>query len=108
MTNAVKYSPEQHDIEVTTECRDSHFICCVKDKGIGIPKENQDKIFERYFRVSGHHRLTWPGLGLGLFISSEIIRRQNGKIWVESDENKGSTFCFSLPKQNQKTATNGV
>jgi len=70
---------------------------CVQDFGIGIPKEKKSKVFERFFRVSGPEQNTFPGLGLGLYVSSEIIKREGGKIWVESRINEGSTFCFSLP-----------
>ncbi len=68
---------------------------CVKDFGIGIEKSNLNKVFERFFRVSEPALSTFPGLGLGLYISSEIVKRQGGKIWVRSEKGKGSTFCFS-------------
>lgn len=54
-------------------------------------------ISERFFRVSGEGRETFPGLGLGLYVSAEIIRRQDGEMWVDSTPGKGSTFCFTLP-----------
>jgi len=54
-------------------------------------------VFEQFYRVSGSKEHTFPGLGLGLYISSEIIKRLHGRIWVTSVEGKGSTFCFSLP-----------
>lgn len=69
----------------------------MQDFGVGIPKDKQDKVFERFFRASGLGKDTFPGLGLGLYISSEIIKRLKGRIWVESIEGKGSTFCFILP-----------
>ncbi len=74
----------------------------VKDFGVGISKEKQEKVFERFYRVSGPKYNTFPGLGLGLYISSEIIKRQGGKIWVESRIGKGSTFYFTLPKNRSK------
>lgn len=97
ITNAIKYSPSSGDIKVSTTADSSIITVCVADKGVGIPAEKQGKVFERFFRVSGPESHTFPGLGLGLYISHEIIKRQGGKIWVESEENKGSTFCFSLP-----------
>ena len=69
----------------------------MKDSGIGIPQDRKDHVFERFYRVNGTNEMTFPGLGLGLYISSEIIKRHNGKIWVESEVGSGSTFYFSLP-----------
>ena len=68
----------------------------VQDFGIGISKEHQEKIFERFYRVYTEDEKTFPGLGMGLYISSDIIERHNGKIWVESEKGKGSTFYFTL------------
>ena len=64
---------------------------------IGIPQEHQQKIFERFYRVSTTTGPAVSGLGMGLYISSEIVQRHNGKIWVESDEGQGARFSFSLP-----------
>jgi signal transduction histidine kinase len=64
---------------------------------MGIPKEQQDKIFDRFFRVAGDKENTYSGLGLGLYISKEIIRRHYGYIGVDSEPGKGSTFYFVLP-----------
>jgi signal transduction histidine kinase len=69
----------------------------VKDQGIGINKKSQERIFERFYRVEGKNEETYPGFGIGLFISSEIIRRHNGEIGVKSTPGKGSEFFFSLP-----------
>ena len=69
----------------------------VRDYGIGIPKKDQGRIFERFFQVKGTKTNTYPGLGLGLFISKEIIKRHRGEIWVDSATGKGSTFGFTLP-----------
>ncbi len=97
ITNAIKYSPHSNKINVNLEEIDNSVQVCVEDFGVGIPRGKQDKVFERFFRVSGPKEDTFPGLGLGLYISSEIIKRQGGRIWVESIENVGSTFCFTLP-----------
>ncbi len=101
LSNAIKYSPYADTIEVATEIATEIAPECVtlsvRDSGVGIPEDNKDKVFEQFFRVSGPRKETFPGLGLGLYISSEIIKRQGGKIWVESTEGKGSTFYFSLP-----------
>lgn len=97
ISNAIKYSPDSERIIVKLFSNSKEARICVQDFGVGIQKEKQAKIFERFYRVTGAKEDTFPGLGLGLYISTEIIRRHNGKIWVKSKEAKGSTFCFSLP-----------
>jgi signal transduction histidine kinase len=69
----------------------------VQDFGIGIAPEKQEHLFERFFRVSGLEHTTFPGLGLGLYISAEIVKRQGGRMWVESSPGRGSTFFFTVP-----------
>jgi len=64
---------------------------------IGIPLEKQSEVFKQFFRVTEQLPTTLPGLGLGLYISKEIITRSGGEIWVESEEGMGATFCFTLP-----------
>ncbi len=97
ISNAIKYSPHAKKIIVQSVKTRDTVTLSVQDFGIGIPKKKQPLVFERFYRVSGSKEDTFPGLGLGLFISAEIIKRQGGKIWVESTEGKGSTFYFSLP-----------
>ncbi len=97
LANAIKYSPHSNKIIVTTSEDKENITLCVQDFGVGVPKEKQDKVFDRFFRVSGKKRDTFAGLGLGLYIAAEIIKRHSGRIWVESGRKKGSTFCFSLP-----------
>ncbi len=102
LTNAMKYSPQSNKIVVSVSSTKKDVTLAVKDFGVGISKEKQEKVFERFYRVSGPKYNTFPGLGLGLYISSEIIKRQGGKIWVESRIGKGSTFYFTLPKNRSK------
>lgn len=97
LTNAIKYSPDSNKIIIKTSSNKSHVTLSVQDFGVGIPKDKQLHVFERFYRVHGETHDTVPGIGLGLYISSEIIRRQNGEIWIESDVGKGSTFSFKLP-----------
>ncbi|RYG13822.1 MAG: PAS domain S-box protein, partial [Chitinophagaceae bacterium] len=97
LTNAVKYSPDSNEVVIYTEDHEKTVQVCVQDYGIGISASKKDKVFEQFYRVSGSREHTFPGLGLGLYISSEIVKRLNGKIWVNSVEGKGSTFCFSIP-----------
>ncbi len=101
ISNAIKYSPGNKPIIVITQLNENEEIeVCVQDFGVGIPPEKQNRVFEQFYRVSGDLQHTFPGLGLGLYISSEIIKRQGGRIWVVSEEGKGSTFCFALPIRN--------
>ncbi|MET1055743.1 MAG: PAS domain-containing sensor histidine kinase, partial [Pedobacter sp.] len=101
LTNAIKYSPDSSYIIISTSGNDDEVQLCVQDFGIGIKADQQHRIFEQFYRVSGSREHTFPGLGLGLYISSQIIKHLNGNIWVNSAEGKGSTFCFSLPLHNQ-------
>lgn len=108
LTNAIKYSPDADQIVVYTMDDGEDVKFCVQDFGIGINENQKDKVFEQFYRVSGNKEHTFPGLGLGLYISAEIIKHLNGKIWVESTEGKGSTFCFILPThQNQDNLETG-
>ncbi|HYK08648.1 MAG TPA: HAMP domain-containing sensor histidine kinase [Candidatus Eisenbacteria bacterium] len=106
LSNAIKYSPHGDTILVSTMGDKKYITCCVQDYGIGIAKENHSKIFERFQRVGNQD--TFGGLGLGLFIASRIIQRHGGTMQVESEKNKGSTFCFTLPvmKRNLKQQKN--
>ena len=97
LTNAIKYSPNNNKIIVHTYLENKEVICNVQDFGVGISEDNQTKVFEQFYRVSGDMQHTFPGLGLGLYICAEIINRIGGRIWVTSTEGKGSTFGFALP-----------
>ncbi|WP_082035941.1 PAS domain-containing sensor histidine kinase [Pedobacter lusitanus] len=101
LSNAIKYSPEGKDIIVSSEVLNNNIIVSVQDFGIGIKKENLTKIFNRYYRVD-NTIMKFDGLGLGLFISSEIIKRHNGSFWIESELGKGATFYFILPLTDQR------
>ena len=95
ISNAIKYSGASTHIEVACQVIDQHLQISVKDAGIGINPEDIERLFERYYRVKGNSSIS--GFGIGLYLSAEIIQRHNGKIWVESEVGKGSTFYFSLP-----------
>jgi len=98
--NAIKYAPGTNKIVVNVFKSDDAVIVSVQDYGIGIPNEELTNIFSRFYRVSGLNS-TFSGSGIGLYISSEIIKRHGGKIWVVSELNKGSTFYFSIPASVQ-------
>ncbi|MGZ5263952.1 MAG: PAS domain-containing sensor histidine kinase, partial [Kaistella sp.] len=97
ISNAIKYSPDAEKIMIEINGDGKEVIFTVKDFGIGMPVEKKDRVFEQYYRVSGDEQSTFPGLGLGLYIASQIVERSKGKIWVNSVLGKGSTFSFSLP-----------
>ncbi len=97
LSNAIKYSPDAKDILVYTSVTKKIISVHVRDFGIGISKQKQSKVFERFFRVAGIKEDTYPGLGLGLYISSEIVKRHKGTTSVKSNIGKGSTFIFRLP-----------
>ncbi|MHB8601006.1 MAG: sensor histidine kinase, partial [Ktedonobacteraceae bacterium] len=78
--------------------RDQHEIhVSVQDFGIGIAKEHRTRIFERFYQVTNQDGRTYPGLGIGLYISCDIVKRHGGQLWVESTPGEGSTFHFTLP-----------
>ncbi len=98
INNAIKYSPAMDIIEITIlDAGDNKVSLTVKDFGIGIAKEHQQKIFERFYRVQGKNEETFSGFGIGLFIANEIIQRHHGNISVESEPGEGSVFTFTLP-----------
>ena len=77
-------------------------ILSVQDFGIGIVEFHQEHIFERFYQVTEPAEKTYPGLGIGLYICQEIVRRHGGKIWVESQKGQGATFYVSLPLRSEK------
>ena len=97
LSNAIKYSPDSDAIHVNVSSTTTDILVSVMDYGMGIPTEKQQYLFERFYRVSGPKTVTFPGLGLGLYICAEIVKSQQGKLWVQSEVGKGSTFSFSLP-----------
>ncbi len=96
--NAVKYSPEGAEIQVTVSAEADRACLSVADHGVGIPKDQMGRVFEEFFRASNLAELDPGGLGLGLYICKDIVRRHGGRIWVESEEGQGSTFFVELPR----------
>ncbi|MCK4961934.1 MAG: PAS domain-containing sensor histidine kinase, partial [Anaerolineales bacterium] len=95
LSNAVKSSSDGGNIAVRAEIKDDRLLVRVADQGIGIPEEAIPHLFERFYQAEGSAKV--GGAGLGLHISKEIIEAHGGRIWVESEEGKGSTFSFALP-----------
>ncbi|WP_294308740.1 PAS domain-containing protein [uncultured Chryseobacterium sp.] len=97
ISNAIKYAPESKQVIITAKKISDHEIkISVRDQGPGIPKEKLEHLFKRYYRTN-YHGQKFTGLGLGLFISGDIIKEHGGRIGVESEEGKGSEFWFTLP-----------
>ena len=97
MNNAIKYSPDGGTITVRLIETHNHIILSITDEGIGIPRKDLNKIFDRFYRVDKARARQQGGTGLGLAISREVLKAHGGSIWVESRENQGSTFYVSLP-----------
>ena len=93
LSNAIKYSPDAENVFITIVKKNGEIKISVKDNGIGMSKQHLEKIFERYYRVEDN-ATQFQGLGIGLFISFEIIQRHGGKLWAESEPGQGSTFLF--------------
>lgn len=97
LINAVKYSPEDKNINVSLKEADGWVTVSIADKGIGIKAGEHEKIFQRFYRSEFNNNISFSGFGIGLYISAEIIKRHNGKIGVISEEGKGADFYFQLP-----------
>ncbi len=103
IVNAIRYSDNGSKVEVSVQKYSSkYFLIKVKDQGIGIPKEAQDRIFEKFFRADNAIKQATEGSGLGLYVSKMIIEASGGKIWFKSQKNKGTTFFVLLPFSGMK------
>ncbi|HTK08637.1 MAG TPA: CheR family methyltransferase [Ktedonobacteraceae bacterium] len=98
LSNAIKYAPASTSIVVKIAEEREEIILSVQDSGPGIEPDKHKHLFERFYRVSGSAEETYPGLGLGLYITAEIVKGHGGRIWVESEKGKGTTFFVTLPK----------
>jgi signal transduction histidine kinase len=94
--NAIKYSPDATRIDLSISCAEGEVIVGVKDYGIGIQANDLKNIFDRFYRVEDRSSI-FQGLGIGLYISSEIIHRHAGRIWAKSTRGEGSNFFFAIP-----------
>ena len=95
--NAVKYSPEKTTITVSAERKDTELVVSTSDQGVGIPAKDLDRVFDRMFRVEQGLTPTVDGVGLGLAICKGLVEQHGGRIWMESEEGKGSICHFTLP-----------
>ncbi|WP_203624411.1 MULTISPECIES: cell wall metabolism sensor histidine kinase WalK [unclassified Lacticaseibacillus] len=99
MNNAIKYSPDGGVITARLLETHNHVILSIQDQGLGIPRQDINKVFDRFYRVDKARSRKQGGTGLGLAISKEVVEALGGRIWVDSQEGKGSTFYISLPYQ---------
>ncbi len=97
LTNAIKYSPAGGPVRINARNDNGMAIVSISDQGVGVPPEDQNRIFERFYRVDNRLRREQQGFGLGLYLARAIVEAQHGHIWVESRVNQGSRFSFSLP-----------
>jgi PAS domain S-box-containing protein len=102
ISNAIKYAPDGPEIIVTVCAESDKVVVKVKDHGIGIPKEQQKKIFDRFYRSETLPKNTYQGLGLGLYIAMDIVKKHNGKMGVDSESDEGAEFWFSIPLNAEK------
>jgi PAS domain S-box-containing protein len=102
ISNAIKYSPDANHVIVSTKKQKDTITVSIRDFGMGISQESINKLFTPFFRATDTQREAFPSMGLGLYISSEIVKHYGGNIWVESKEGNGSTFSFTLPIKRSK------
>jgi signal transduction histidine kinase len=101
LCNAIKYSPDAQTVEMELSASDEAVTIRVRDHGLGIPREQREKIFERFYRGAGPQQSAIPGLGMGLYIVAEIVKGHGGSITVDSEVAKGSTFTVTLPTRRE-------
>jgi signal transduction histidine kinase len=101
LDNAVKYSKEGTEITLQTEVRPEEILVSITDQGMGIPATEITKIFDRFYRIEERLQKDPGGFGLGLSLCKALVEAHGGKIWVESEAGKGSTFYFTLPLKNK-------
>lgn len=97
LTNAIKFTPGGGRIGISVLDKGQYVLVSVEDSGIGIPAEEKNRIFDKFYRVPAHAEMNQPGTGLGLAIAKSVVEQHGGKIWVDSEPGKGSRFSFVLP-----------
>jgi signal transduction histidine kinase len=102
LSNAVKYTREGGEVKVAISKQPSHILIQVSDNGLGIPTEQQERIFSKFFRADNARTEVTDGNGLGLHIVRAALETAGGKIWFTSEENKGTTFYITLPLEGMK------
>ncbi len=98
LSNALSYTPAGGSVHIDLKVAGKDVWCMMKDSGVGIPKDQQKNVFSKFFRAQNVLRFETVGTGLGLYITKAFIEGSGGKIWLESEENKGTSIYFTLPK----------
>ncbi len=101
--NAVRYSPTGGSIDLAVAVQDGEAVVSVTDFGVAIPEEKQGRIFQRFYRAHAGTPYDYGGMGVGLYISREIVSRHGGRMWFESEKGRGSSFYFSLPLRGERS-----
>jgi two-component system phosphate regulon sensor histidine kinase PhoR len=99
--NAVKYSPDGGPVQVRLARAEDHVLWTVSDRGLGIPASERRRVFEKFYRLDPHMTRGIGGTGLGLYICRELVNRLDGRIWVEGNNGKGSSFFVQIPVARQ-------
>jgi len=99
VSNAIKYSPDGGTVEISGRVLPGEVVVTVSDRGVGIPVEEQTRVFERFFRGARERNQRTPGAGLGLYLVKSIVEAHGGRIWVESNPGEGAAFSFAIPRQ---------
>jgi PAS domain S-box-containing protein len=102
LSNAIKYSPDGGQIRVSGRADDLQVYVAVTDEGIGIPEDEQENIFDRFYRVRSGVSQRTKGAGVGLFLVKAVVEAHGGQVWVESKPGQGSTFVFTLPREQEQ------
>jgi len=97
VSNAIKYSPRERPVEVRVAKEDGHATISVRDQGWGITPGDQERVFDRFFRVENALTRRTGGTGLGLYLAKQLVQAMRGRLWVASRPGEGSTFSFTLP-----------
>jgi signal transduction histidine kinase len=100
MSNAIKYSPERTDIDITSDVDEQNITVRIRDRGLGVPPQEQQRLFNRFARLERDMNSPTRGAGLGLHISKQLVEAMGGRIWIESTgiAGEGSTFAFTLKR----------
>lgn len=101
LENALKYTPVKGEIIISLQKEKNQIKFCIKDNGVGIPKEQQNRVFTKFFRAANIIRMETEGTGLGLFLAKNIIEAHGGKIWFKSKEKQGTIFFFTIPLKEE-------